>query len=1226
MKPIMPDIESPQQTAASLSIDQALEQAVSQHHAGRLAEAEMLYRAILQIDPNHPEANHNVGVLAVQMQQPAVGLPHFIAALEANPAHGQYWLSYIDALFQAGQAEAAREVLALAQQQGLQGDEVEALMTRLQGDAPIIAQQNTGHVSPESLPPSSAISQNNKKQSKTKSVKPNQPPYKNKAPNPQEIDRLSALFGKGQYAETASLARQMTVRFPRHGFGWKALGTVLMQLGQHADALEPLKKAAEFSPDDAYAHSNLGNLLSDLGRLHEAETSFRLALAIDPNFAEAHTNLGSTLQEMGRLDEAEASYRHALRIRPDLAEAHYNLGNNLKESGRLDEAEASYRRALQIKPDYAQALSNLGVVLNDLGRLDEAEKHIRQALQINPGFAQAYSNLGNALREMGRLNEAEASYRSALALKPDLAETYNNLGAALQDLGRLDEAETSYRRALQIKPDYTKAHSNLLFSLNHSASNPPSYGFAEARLYGQKVSQPVTSRFTEWSCSRQPERLRIGLVSGDFKNHPVGYFLENLLRHLDPAAVELIAYPTDIKADEFTARIKPCFTAWNPLPGLTDEAAARQIHSDSVHVLIDLSGHTRYNRLPIFAWKPAPVQVSWLGYFATTGVAEIDYLIADPWTLPETEETWFTECIWRLPETRLCFTPPDIDINIAPLPALTNGYVTFGCFNNLTKMNDEVVALWSRVLTSVPGSRLYLKAKQLKEASVQQRTIERFANHGIDASRLILEGPDTRANYLAAYHRVDIALDPFPYTGGTTSVESLWMGVPVLTLAGESFLARQGVGILMNVGLPEWVAADSDDYVARAVSLVGDLPRLAKLRASLRQQALASPLFNAERFARHFEEAMRGMWERTVNDNSPAIVRTEPLLKPSVVIVSATRLSEADFWNKSALGLSVAQHLKLDARLAVHVAYENSRGLPEIYNEYINQVEEDAILIFIHDDVWIDETDALADTVIAGLEHYDVIGVAGNRRRVPNQPAWIFIDNKFTWDDKFNLSGDIAHGENAFGEVSHFGTVPAECELLDGVFLATKKHSLKKNNVQFDAQFNFHFYDMDFCRSAREAGLRLGTWRIRLTHQSGGAFGSQQWKEKYQLYLKKWDSASVEPALQHAIALHQAGELQNAKRLYLDILQSWPNHPEANHNLGVLMLQMKQAPASLEYFMAALENDPARGQYWLSYIDALYQAGQFETAGQVLALARQHGLHGDDMDKLAARFQFKPTE
>jgi hypothetical protein len=375
------------------------------------------------------------------------------------------------------------------------------------------------------------------------------------------------------------------------------------------------------------------------------------------------------------------------------------------------------------------------------------------------------------------------------------------------------------------------------------------------------VAEKVSSRFTGWQCTAKPERLRIGFVSGDLRQHPVGHFLEGVLAHIDPQRLELFAYPTHNQTDELTARIKPHFAAWTPLLGLNDETAARRIQADGVHILIDLSGHTAHNRLPLFAWKPAPVQVSWLGYFATTGVAEMDYFIADPHTLPAGEERQFTETVWRLPDTRLCFTAPDADVAIAELPALANGYITFGCFNSLTKINDRVIVLWARLLDAVPGSRLMLKAKQLKEALVQDKMRERFAAHGVSADRLLLEGPEARAEYLAAYNRIDIALDPFPFTGGTTTAECLWMGVPVLTLAGDRLVSRQGVGLLANAGLPDWIATDADDYVSKAVLHASNPQALAALRRSLRQQVLASPVFDGERFARHLENALQDMWE-----------------------------------------------------------------------------------------------------------------------------------------------------------------------------------------------------------------------------------------------------------------------------------------------------------------------------------------------------------------------------
>jgi predicted O-linked N-acetylglucosamine transferase (SPINDLY family) len=434
----------------------------------------------------------------------------------------------------------------------------------------------------------------------------------------------------------------------------------------------------------------------------------------------------------------------------------------------------------------------------------------------------------------------------------------------LKDLGQLDAAIASCRRALEIKPDLIEALDILLFIHNLLADQPASVMLADAMRYGEVVARKARP-FTTWSNSPEPDRcLRVGFVSGDLRQHPVGNFIESVLAALaaeTSGRLEFFAYSSYSSVDEVTERIKSHCHGWHSAVGMSDEALAQRVRDDGIDILIDLSGHTAHNRLPMFAWKPAPVLAAWLGYFATTGVTTINYLIADPWTLPKNEEANFTEKVWRLPETRLCFTPPDMALEITALPALSNSYLTFACFNNLSKMNDTVVALWARILTAVPASRLFLKSQQLKEASVRQSVIDRFATHGIDAERLILEGPSPRTEYLATYRRVDIALDPFPFTGGTTTVEALWMGVPVLTLTGQSFLARQGVGLMMNAGLPQWIADDPDDYVARAVSHAGNLQTLAALRAGLRQQVLASPIFDATRFALHFEAALRGMWK-----------------------------------------------------------------------------------------------------------------------------------------------------------------------------------------------------------------------------------------------------------------------------------------------------------------------------------------------------------------------------
>lgn len=709
----------------------------------------------------------------------------------------------------------------------------------------------------------------------------------------------AVLIRLEHYVEAAACYRRALVISPTHVGVLGKLALALKASGQLEAAVTSYRDASAVDPKNVNILGALGDFFVDLGRLEEAIASYRQALEIDPSCVEVLNNLGAVQKELGRFDEAMASYRRAVESSPDVAEPYNNLGVILKLLGRFDEAVKCYHRALEIKPDFAEVHSNLGAALKDLGRIDAALASYRRALEIKPDFAEAHYNLGASLQELVKFHEALESYRRALAIQPDYAEALNNsgvvllelgqfdnavatfrraldvsphyvdahmnLGSVLKDLGRFEESMASTRRALEIDPECANAHDNLLFIHNYLSDQPSALLRAEAERYGEMVSRHARP-YTSWSNIPDPDRcLRVGLVSGDLCNHPVGYFIEAVLTAISSQAVdrvELFAYPCRASVDATSKRIRACCRGWSPAIGLSDEALAQRIYADQIDILIDLSGHTAHNRLPMFAWKPAPVQVSWLGYFATTGLPAIDYFVADPWTLPASQEGSFTENIWRLPETRLCFTPPDVEVAVSPLPALSNQFVTFGCFNNLSKMNAEVVALWARILNAVPGSRLFLLAPQFKENTVVQTVVDRFGDQGVAPARLELEAAVPRADYLAAYQRIDIALDPFPFPGGTTTMEALWMGVPVLTLAGERFLSRQGVGLMMNAELPEWVAKDKEDYLNKAVSLAMDWPQLSVLRTSLRQQVLASPVFDAPRFAQHFEEAIRGMWNK----------------------------------------------------------------------------------------------------------------------------------------------------------------------------------------------------------------------------------------------------------------------------------------------------------------------------------------------------------------------------
>lgn len=607
--------------------------------------------------------------------------------------------------------------------------------------------------------------------------------------------------------------------------------------------------------------------LHQAGQHGEAEAMYRDVLAVEPDNFDALHLLGVLAYQTGRLDEALELLGTAVRKHGTQPSALVSLGNTLTSLGRYDEAAAWYRRALELEPDCAGTHYNLGNVLHFLERHDEAVACYRQALAIQPDFMEVHNHLGNVLRKLGRLKEAEASFRRVLDVSATVPEAHNNLGNILMDLGRLDEAEASFSRALELKPDYCVAHSNLLLLQNYSVHHDSARHLELARSYGRMAGLIASAKFTSWTCEQPPGRLRVGLVSGDFNNHPVGFFLENVLAHLDTSRIELMAYSTRRTSDDLTARIMPLFSEWRHLEGVGDGAAAHLIHNDGVHILIDLAGHTAHNRLPVFAWKPAPLQVSWLGYSSTTGIAEIDYILGNPYSTPAEEAHHFTESILQLPETSLCFSVPGANLEVAPLPALSNGFITFGCFNNLAKLNDEVVSLWAKILHVLPTSHLFLKNKQLGESSVRKALLDRFAARGISGDRLLLEGRSPRSEYLRAYDRVDIILDPFPFPGGTTTIEGLWMGVPFITRQGNRFIAHQGEMIAHTTGLlSDWIARDDDDYVTKATYFSSNLEYLAGLRTILRRHLHLSPLFNASRFARHLERALWEMWGKFEDD------------------------------------------------------------------------------------------------------------------------------------------------------------------------------------------------------------------------------------------------------------------------------------------------------------------------------------------------------------------------
>jgi predicted O-linked N-acetylglucosamine transferase (SPINDLY family) len=749
------------------TVPEALAFAVQEHQAGRLQEAETIYRQILQVEPHHADAWHLLGVIGSQRGDHQRAVDFISRALKSRPA-------WAEAHYNLGNAwRALRRLL-------------------------------------------------------------------------QAVDCYHrALELKPDYTEAHV-----------------NLGNALKDQGNLDAAVACYLRALQLNPHLAVVHSNLGNVLQDQGNLDAAVASYRRALSLQPDYAEAHNNLGQALQKQGKSEEAVASCRRAIELNPHFAAAHTNLGNALQDQGKLDDAVACYRRAVELEPGLAAVHNNLGTVFFALGRFSEAVASCRRALELKSDYAEACYNLGNALLSQAKPTEAAACYRQALELKPGYAEAHNNLGSAWKDQGLLDEAVACYRRALELKPDYAIAHSNLLYTLHYCPSVNSAELADEHAEYDRRHATSLRGIFQPLQDSRdRHHRLRVGFVSPDLGRHPVGYFLVRVLENMDHNQFQTVCYSDRRLKDDLTFRLQAAATDWRDVAGTSDARLAEQIRTDRIDILFDLTGHSGNNRLLVFARKPAPVQITWIGYEGTTGLEAMDYLLADRHVLPEGSEQYCQEHVLRMPDGYLCYDPPAVAPPVGPLPALQTGSVTFGSFNNLAKITAAVVAVWAKILNAVPTARLIMKYRGLGDPPVKERFLDLFAAQGIDANRLDLRPFGAHADYLATYQEVDLALDPFPFSGSTVTCESLWMGVPVVTCPGASFASRHSLTHLSNVGLTEMIARDFSDYVELAVSVSDDLPRLAALRAGLRERMAASPLCDGKRFASHLSSRLIEVWQ-----------------------------------------------------------------------------------------------------------------------------------------------------------------------------------------------------------------------------------------------------------------------------------------------------------------------------------------------------------------------------
>lgn len=667
---------------------------------------------------------------------------------------------------------------------------------------------------------------------------------------------------RGELTAGIAALKQTLKLDPGHVDAHWNLGLAYSRQGQHADALSHFQQLLIRVPDMAEAHFYAGMALASLGRQAEALPCLERAAALRPDMAEAQHNLGSALADLGRHAEAAVAFERALALRPGFAEAQNGLGNALDKLGRLDAACEHFKQAIVLKPDFAEAYLGWGRVLYELGQHEAALAAFGQARQRQPENPDAYFGLGRSERALNRHEQARADLERAIALFPDHPGALNELGSELPAWGCHEQGLAHLEHAVAADPENPVFWSSLLFNLHYQPGMPAAEVAARHRAWGERMESGLRPLWQAHGNPADAERpLRVGFVSADFRSHPVGYFMVDLLAALDPGRIRCYAYANQIFHDAMTERIRSRFECWREVAWLSDDALAEQIRADGIDILVDLSGHTRGDRLAVFARKPAPVQVTYLGYFDSTGLTAMDYILGNQWLLPDAERGLYTERPWHLPGAHLCFSPVDMGVEVGALPAGKEGRITFGCFNKIEKVNERVIACWVRILQAVPGSRLFLKSKPMSDATVMAAVRARFGAHGIGEDRLLLEGKSPHREYYQGYNRVDIALDPYPYNGGTTTVDALWMGVPVLALKGDRYVAHMSEGILHAAGLPEWVALDENEYVAKAVAFASDLPALAELRAELRPRLLNSPICDVPGFARDMEQAFRGMWQ-----------------------------------------------------------------------------------------------------------------------------------------------------------------------------------------------------------------------------------------------------------------------------------------------------------------------------------------------------------------------------
>lgn len=636
------------------------------------------------------------------------------------------------------------------------------------------------------------------------------------------------------------------------------------QNGALDDAADLYQKVLERDPSHADALHMLGLLAYQVGQVDAAAALIQQAVTVRQPFADAEANLGTVLMALGRLDEALETLKKAVAHAPENAAMHFNLGNVFSERKDWAEAKTAYKTAVSLTPDQAQAWCQLGLACAQMDDIHGAQNAYEKTLSLEPQHAQALYNLANIHRDSGHLGEAEALLRHALNARKDYAKAWNSLGTLLGDMARSDEAMEAFDLAVDYAPESAAYASNRLCGLQYTSGiTNARLAEAHAEWYWLHIATTVEALEATETTPDPDRTLRVGFLSPDFGAHPVGYLTAPLFEHLDQTRIETTIFSSrpEVYEDDMSQRIRMACGSWQTVDGLDDSAMADTIKRTEIDILFDMSGQTAGHHLAVFAHKPAPIQISWAGYVGTTGLPAMDYVLGDGTQFPEEAAKHYCETPLEMPDGYICYAPPSYAPDVAPLPALEVGHVTFGCLNNPGKLNSDVIETYANILGQVPNSKLLFRFRGIDDAAVHAPLVQQFKTHGIESSRLIFEGNAPHIEFLATYNRIDIALDTFPYSGGLTTCEALWMGVPTVAILGDTFAGRHAATHLRTAGYAEMLTTTKEEMIAKAITLASDIDGLSAMRLDMRYQVETSPLCDGPRFAKAFTSVMRSAWQ-----------------------------------------------------------------------------------------------------------------------------------------------------------------------------------------------------------------------------------------------------------------------------------------------------------------------------------------------------------------------------